>query len=51
LREWKRSKDGDLVNRGERGRVMVFGIGLEEENVRKDKPLEMVSVEGVSFEK
>jgi hypothetical protein len=38
LREWKRSEDWDLGDRGERGRVMVFGFGVEEENVmRKER--------------
>jgi photosystem II stability/assembly factor-like uncharacterized protein len=42
LREWMRSKDGDLVDRGERGRVMVFGIGLEEEIVRRRESKERI---------
>jgi hypothetical protein len=40
LRESKRFEDGDLVNRGERGRVMVFSF--EEENVRRGKRRERV---------
>lgn len=46
LRELKRFEDGDLVNRGERGRVMVFGFGFgfgfDEENVRRGKRRERI---------
>lgn len=42
LRELKRFEDGDLVNRGERGRVMVFGFWFEEENVRRGKRRERI---------
>lgn len=32
LREWKGSEDWGLVSRGERGRVMVLGVKVEEVN-------------------
>lgn len=37
LRELIRSEDWDFVNSGESGRVMVFGFGFEEENVRRER--------------